>query len=422
MLKKKFLPSAVFAAILAMTSGTASAVVPVIDAAVVQAITALNTGLTSAVQAGNNILSNILTAVNHNTGTAAANANLAQSVEQQQADQARNTQFEVARLQKADQLLDKYQLPSDPCTTGEVADVVDSVTLGAANAMGRFGGGGGGARAPIGNPAVKAAVKEIAPANSPPREISNARTAKQHVDGGLYCTQDEVTGAGTGLYCQAEGALPNADVDPETLFRGAGATKTGNVTRTFNAKQMDAVHAYLRNIGGGSPLGPALTAKQARSAFGPQYYGLQKELEQLVLLAKEPMAESVALSTPQKITKNLMDTILASAPGAKDFYKKRAAAAGGYPDGMSWMDLMDIDVARRYSNGDWYTEMAKATPEAVTKETMFIQAQANYLAMENLKKQEKIGIILGAMLASQSRQEYTGKLEAKRAEMQRAGY
>lgn len=414
-LRKKIVTAAV-AGSLVVTSGGAWAYLGVMDTNVADAATAIwQAAMLTAT-------TTLIGAINQNAAAVAAAADKSTASAEQQTKQIQDGQLEASRVKHNAEVADKYQLSSDPCTTGSVADVVDETTRSVSSSYGRFGGGGGSARVVPTTPAIAIAVKEVGPANSPTREISNARTAKQHVDGNLYCTADESSGPGTKQYCKGEGAYPNADVDPETLFRGAGAAKRGTPTRTFDDKQMDAVNAYLRNIGGGSALGAALTEKQAKSAFGGQYFGLQKELEQVLLLAKEPFTESAANSTPQAVTKALMSTITANSPGAKDFYNKRAAAAGGYPKGMSWMDLMDIDVMRRYGNADWYAAMAGATPEAVARETMYMQAQANYLALEQLKREEKIGIYLGAILASQARQEYIPKLEAKRAEMQRAGF
>lgn len=376
------------------------------------------------VQAGNSLLYNVSTAVTHSTGTADANAKLALSGQQEAAKLISDGQIETARANKILDVSDKYQLAADPCTTGSVSDTVDAATLNVGISNSRFGGGGGGARATLsgsGAGSVAASIKEIGAGASPSHEVSMARTAKQHAEGS-YCTAEESNGAGTRLYCSGEGKLPNADVDPETVFRGAGAAKSGQVTRTFNDDQMTAMHAYLRNFGGGSTLGPALTEKQARSPYGPQYLGLQKELEQLTLLAKEPLADSGARSMPQAATKDLMSTILQQSPGSKDFYNRRAAAAGGYPNGMSWADLIDIDVMRRYGNGDWYVGMSAATPEAVAREMLFVQAQANYIAMEQLKQGEKLGVLMGAILMSQARQEYVPKIAAKRNEMERAGF
>lgn len=415
--KARFIIAAV---VLAVASGTASAILPVTDAVAIATINAGNVilGTISA------YLYTAVTAITHNTGTADANTKVVGAGQQEVAKLAHDAHLETARSNKVLDVSNKYQLAHDPCTTGDVSDAVDIVSTNVHKANASFGGGGGVAtRAPTGNagPAVSAAIKETGPGASPTRELSSARTASQHVQG-QYCTADESAGAGTKIYCTSVGSLPNADVDPETVFRGAGAAKTGNVTRTFNDDQMTALQAYIRNFGGGSSLGAALTAKQAQSPFGPQYLGMQKELEQLVLLAKEPLAQAGARSTPQSATLTLMNTIMADAPGSKAFYTARAAAAGGYPKGMSWSDLLDIDVMRRYGNGDWYQGMSTAAPEAVARENMYMQAQANYLAAESLKHQEKIEILLGALLASEARKEYVPKLDSKRNEMQRAGF
>ncbi|MDO8728561.1 MAG: conjugal transfer protein TraW [bacterium] len=421
-LRKKIIAISV-AGSLIVTSGGAWAYLGVMDTNVTDIATAIwQEAMLAAANLTNYNFNTTIGAINQTAAAVGASSDKAMAAAEQQTKQLQDGQLEAIRIKQNAEVADKYQLAADPCTTGSMSDIIDETGRSVAGSYGRFGSGGGGGRVQPGTAAVALAVREVGPANSPSREISNARTAKQHVDGNLYCTADESNGPGTKQYCRGEGGYPNGDVDPETLFRGAGSVKRGIATRTFDDRQMDAVNAYLRNIGGGSALGAALTEKQAKSAFGGQYFGLQKELEQVLLLAKEPFTESAANSTPQAITKTLMSTITVNSPGAKDFYNKRAAAAGGYPKGISWMDLMDIDVMRRYGNAEWYTAMSAATPEAVARESMFMQAQSNYLALENLKRQEKIGIYLGAILASQARQEYIPKLEAKRGEMQRAGF
>ncbi|MFH2082811.1 MAG: conjugal transfer protein TraW [Pseudomonadota bacterium] len=368
------------------TSTAANAIVPVTDVALINVVnTAVNTARTDIVR--------MLKSINDTIQKTAKNIQ----------DNAIQVERDSNAL-KAEQQRGEKSLPENGCATGGVAEVVGAAASSVVSNTRGYGGsgayGGRNARNPLGgDKGLESRVNE-APRS---QAAAAASVLETHAS---YCNSHDA-----GEYpnlCRGAAALPDADVQAASLFYGAGSKKDER-SYTFNAKQIDAAMAYLKNVN--DSLSPTrLTAAEARKPSGRAYLALQAGLAASTSMAYFPSELALAERTPLKGTQDvlaLLEKSSAYPAGGRGFVD-----ANDYPDGVSRMDLLRLDVARRYENPKWYVDVA-GNVDSIPKEQIFMQALALNMQFRQIEQMERIEVLLGQLVARDVNRDLKPRLQAQ---------
>src|SRR3546814_19405306 len=73
-------------------------------------------------------------------------------------------------------------------------------------------------------------------------------------------------------------------------------------------------------------------------------------------------------------------------------------------EGVSTVELMDIEVEKRIGNPDWLVHMAGATDVEKAAEIPFILAYSQRIAFQQLQETRKMNVMLGKILSMQTEQ------------------
>jgi len=373
---------------------------PVFDAAVLQAVTTVNTSVQSLIEAVNamntnlyDVLYNIGTAINQGTGKISDTVETAARSQRELAvAQERNRRYEDARQ--------RYVVPSSICSeagSGGAAQV--DAAAGSTKGSVRPRGG-----APISNNAIAQAVN--GPAVAP--DIDSSRAARIHAQ---FCDADDFAAYGGAQACPAASTtMPGADKRLDSLFVGAGPNgKTPDLT--FSQEQMDAGLMYIQNAVRRS-VGPQLRKGEADTTAGSQYVGLQTQFQSLLSAAADPLEQQLADSNPNPVTRVLLQEALTS-PSANAYYQQVASPKARATGVMSAREFEAFEVGRRYANTAYQTDLQAMNDSNLTRELIRVTALNAWL-LEELKIEVRKGnIIQGLALASAARQEYEPVLAAK---------
>lgn len=69
---------------------------------------------------------------------------------------------------------------------------------------------------------------------------------------------------------------------------------------------------------------------------------------------------------------------------------------------VSLMDLMEAEATGRYTDPTWYKNTALASPEAVTRELLYMEAFRNWMLYEQYRQGERIEALLATLVTSQA--------------------
>ena len=360
----------------------ASAAYPVIDAALINTVNTVRTDIVR-----------MLKSINDTIQKTAKNIQ----------DNAIQVERDSSAL-RAEQQRGEKSLPENGCATGGVADVVGAAASSVVSNTRGYGGtaafGGRNAWNPLGGD------RELeARVNEAPRSQAAAAGTVLAIHA-KYCN-----GRDAGEYgnlCKGTSVLPDADVQAASLFYGAGSKKDER-SYTFDAKQIDAAMAYLKNVN--DSISPTrLTAAEAKKPSGRAYLALQAGLAASTSMAYFPSELALAERTPLKGTQDvlaLLEKSSAYPAGGRAFVK-----AGDYPDGVSRMDLLRLDVARRYENPKWYVDVA-GNLDSIPKEQIFMQALALNMQFRQIEQMERIEVLLGQLVARDVNRDIKPRLQAQ---------
>lgn len=393
MKNKILLFRALVAAGLLTSSPPASAIVPVTDVALIGVVNSTVTAVNSSVNTARSDIVEMLKSINDSIQKTAKNIQ----------DNAIQVERDSNAL-KAEQQRGEKSLPENGCATGGVAEAAGAAGSAVVSNTRGYGGGGafGGrnAKNPLGGD------RELeARVNDAPRSQSAAAGSVLAIHA-KYCNSRD---AGEyGNLCKGTSALPDADVQAASLFYGAGAKKDER-SYTFNAKQIDAAMAYLKNANDSIPPN-RLTAAEARKPAGRAYLALQAGLAASTSIAYFPSELALAERTPLKGTQEVLSLLEKSSAypaGGRAFVK-----AEDYPDGVSRMDLLRLDVARRYENPRWYVDVA-GNVDSIPKEQIFMQALALNMQFRQIEQMERIEVLLGQLVARDVNRDLKPRLQAQ---------
>lgn len=208
----------------------------------------------------------------------------------------------------------------------------------------------------------------------------------------------------------------DADIKAETLFDGPqkpGSPKTQlTVTAQDKTSERDARNAVLFQLSG--PLPPPGIAKQAASTdAGVAYIGELTAYQAQVSLASKPAHDFDALTTANTQTIPSLQVLLQD-PTTASFVSKRLDESfpGWKKEGVSAVELMDIEVERRIGNEDWLKWMAGATDIEKAAEVPLILAQQQRMIFQLLQEVRKSNVIAGQQLLVQQQMYSMPRLEA----------
>ncbi|ODU50186.1 MAG: hypothetical protein ABS92_03865 [Thiobacillus sp. SCN 63-374] len=305
---------------------------------------------------------------------------------------------------RAEQQRGEKSLPENRCATGGVAEAAGAAGSAVVANTRAYGGagafGGRSTRNPLGgDKGLESRVNE-APRS---QAAAAASVLETHAN---YCNSRDA-GEYAGL-CKGTSVLPDADVQAASLFYGAGSKKDER-SYTFNARQIDAAMAYLKNVNDSLPA-TRLTAAEARKPSGRAYLALQAGLASSTSMAYFPSELALAERTPLRGTQDvlrLLEKSSAYPSGGRGFVD-----ANDFPDGVSRMDLLRLDVARRYENPKWYVDVA-GNPDSIPKEQIFMQALALNMQFRQIEQMERVEVLLGQLVARDVNRDLKPRLHAQ---------
>jgi hypothetical protein len=309
--------------------------------------------------------------------------------------------LEIYRLGK------EYQLPPDPCTTGEIAKYMDSVNRAYGGISSSFQPGGSRSRLET----FRAADASVNAADDTPIEVRAAMVANAHAK--YFCDVTEAQKyAGTKL-CATKGELPGGDVKADSLFSGAKANANDPDSYTYTRKQVEAAQTYIANST--TPLAVrGLLKSEANTQQGVEYYAMALQARAKMSLANKGAYDALARRVPVPEAKAIVEAIKKGNPTAAAYYARLPHLK---TEGISFLDLMDAEVGRRYRNPQWLADMSAASPQAVEREAVFMQSWQMDMQLKQYLLLERVEVLLGQLVASNVRQEMEPKLERKYTEV-----
>ena len=194
-----------------------------------------------------------------------------------------------------------------------------------------------------------------------------------------YCDQDE---AAAGLCTLSP--RPNADVRAVSFVREVYA----------DGDQVNAANDYATNVV--QPVVPAaLRGDHLTSVEGQDAAARRRAYDARMSLSRSVFSHQIALQAPT-VTLNEAQQAQLRARGVEP------PAAG------SWMQVLALEVERRFSDVGWAASLQAMTPAAVNREIAQQLALSNYLALASLRQQQQSAAVAAANLAVDVERGFTG--------------
>lgn len=211
---------------------------------------------------------------------------------------------------------------------------------------------------------------------------------------------------------------PNADISAATLLDGPQGSpdaprKRFTIDMEKDSAEEKAVAAFMRNLN--TPLElRALTQAELASEAGRRYLAVKDSYEGRMSLADAANKRQAASMAADKSTLAILNDLRRSDGGDAAFVDKYLAvnAPRWQSKGISADELMNLEVERRYMNLNWMKQTAGDSPEAIAREQLRVSALQNVLLWRLNQEARFNGILMGAILGSQVRQESMGELRA----------
>lgn len=368
------------------------------DSCVVGAVERLQVGVKQAIDSSTNQLLYILQSINtnlSNVGTKVSDTIV------QSSNSQREMAVEVQRKAEKERIERNTQLPVDPCASSGSNFVATAMTGSASRSSSYRSGGGGSA------PSSAVLARKLA-SPIPTTEGSRKQTYAIHTE--RYCNVIENKLGYSGC---STSDMPDGDSSIDSVLTGAG--KPGKEPElTFTKEQEEAGRAYASLSVDPHPP-EHLSKGEASTEQGRLYIAMQKAYQANMSAAEKPAFDAIAARVPFAGSKKLIEELKKS-DGAAKYYDATASKAAKATGTMSLAELQDFEAGRRFRNPYWMIAMgAEADPAKLQREMVFMQAYANEMMYQQYRKMEQQDIRLGLILASMTRNEMTGKLEAQRA-------
>lgn len=313
--------------------------------------------------------------------------------------------------------------PLDPC--GATA-VVNGVTGGAGDVVRDRGTRvGRGAEVPPGggSPALTrsldiAAGRQAAPAPEVGAALSAMAACESFAQGGRRSAICER--AGFQRHASAN-PHPNADIRAITLFDGPQPQADRVIRRltVVEGTQADvAQRAFLRNLDTPVDL-RELTAPELRTDAGRNYMALRDAYEARISLAMKPAEDQVMMMRANPNTRPIIEQLLQSQDGSFVQQYLQGAFPQFRSEGISLLELINLEAERRYRNPDWLPRIQEATGEQLVREQIQMQALQIWMTAQMLERLQQIAIVQGAATGVLVREEMMPQLVAAHRAAQR---
>lgn len=191
-----------------------------------------------------------------------------------------------------------------------------------------------------------------------------------------YCADDQ-----SGNCSPVAIAMQNADIKASTVFSGA-ASSGGLTSTSYTPTQIEAAKDYVSNLI--KPIGdPALDVNASNTPQGRAYEQMRREDMARISLAQLPWAQYIARRDPSSMPTGISDVAKGVLASLDPSVKARAASATE----LSYQNLMDIEVQRRYANLQWYKDVGNLSDqtiilkEIVTMKALSIKQRQDHIQM-----------------------------------------
>lgn len=305
--------------------------------------------------------------------------------------------------------------PMNPCgnavlngVTGGANDVTRD--RGARVGRGSGGGGGGGGGSPAMGTALQIADgRQAAPDPNVAAAVATRGACETFARDGRraeMCRRAGFAPANTNIH-------PNADVRAETLFDGP-QTQANRVIRRLtvsatNEQEMTALQAFLRNLD--TPIGlRELTPPELGTDAGRNYLALRDAYEARISVAMRPAHDHLLNMRSDRNTLPIINQLLASEDSAFVTTYLNNAFPQFRAEGISLLELINLEAERRYRNPDWYVRIAGASDLQLMQEKARMQALQIWLTAQMLERLQNIAIVQGMAAGAGVRSEKVPQL------------
>jgi len=206
---------------------------------------------------------------------------------------------------------------------------------------------------------------------------------------------------------------PNADVRAETLFDGP-QTQANRVIRRLtvsatNEQEMTALQAFLRNLDTPIRL-RELTPPELGTDAGRNYLALRDAYEARISVAMRPAHDHLLNMRSDRNTLPIINQLLASEDSAFVTTYLNNAFPQFRAEGISLLELINLEAERRYRNPDWYVRIAGASDLQLMQEKARMQALQIWLTAQMLERLQNIAIVQGMAAGAAVRSEKVPQL------------
>jgi len=349
-------------------------------------------------------------------GASAANTTSTEGSARIEAEANANTEREMALARSAI----RYQ-PMDPCGTA----ILNSVTGGSGDAVRDRGAAiGRGAPVPQGgsSPAMRRSM-DISTGHvaAPTPEVGAALAAKGACETFAQGGRRAVVCERAGFAPARTNPHPNADIRAETLFDGP-QRQTDRVIRRLTLStdiaEQAAAHAFLRNLETPIDL-RELAEPELRTDAGRNYMALRDAYEARISASMRPARDQVQMMQANQNTLPIVNHLLHGDDGPFVAQYLSRAFPQFRQQGISLMELINLEAERRYRNPDWYVRIAGASDLQLAQEKARMQALQIWLTAQMLERLQHLAIVQGVATGVATREEKIPQLVAAHRAAQR---
>lgn len=219
-----------------------------------------------------------------------------------------------------------------------------------------------------------------------------------------------------GFSANATNGHPDADIRADTLFEGPqkpGARQRRlTVSADETTNEYRAVESLMKNLD--TPLElRELKKAELNTDAGRKYMTLKDAYEARLSMAMKPAKALFANRTEDRTLIPVMDQLLAG-PVTKPYVTNYLArnVPQWKSKGISFDEMVNIEVSRRHLNNTWHIAMAAASPESHTREQTSMMALELYLLQQMNTKLDYIATAAGQTMATGVRAEMLAEMKA----------
>jgi hypothetical protein len=230
---------------------------------------------------------------------------------------------------------------------------------------------------------------------------ATAGACQTFASGGLRARTCEAAGLSAGNAA----ALPDADLRADTLFDGPqGAQPRKRYSISMVGTDRTAVEAYMRNLNTPVPL-RQLSRGELATDKGHQFIAVRDQYEARMSMAERPIRRHISRVSASFDNVPYVDTLLQSED--REFINQFLVrhSPNWQREGISLDEVLQLEVRRRYMNGEWIKRFAAADPGAIAAEQLRVSALQNVLLLQLMEELRESGVSQAAANMATIRQE-----------------